>query len=99
MKRLLVLFGAAAAVGLAAPAHADTPEDTSFLAALDEAGLAHRGAGQAVAAGRAVCDLMDSGLSPTDTIVAVQSTNPGFTLEHAAKFATISASTYCPEHL
>lgn len=99
MKRLLVLVSAAAMVGLAAPAHADTADDAAFLAALDQAGLTHKGAGQAVAAGRAVCDLMDGGLSPMDTVTAVQSTNPGFTLAHAAKFTAISASTFCPEHM
>lgn len=98
MKMLVFLVGAM--VGLAAPAHADvTGDDAAFLAALDQAGLSHRGAGQAVAAGRAVCELMNSGLTPMDTVVAVQSTNPGFTLAHAAKFAAISAATFCPEHM
>lgn len=100
MKRLLILLSAAAVVGLAAPAYADTSgEDAAFLTALNQAGLTHRGDGQAVAAGRAVCDLMNGGLTPMDTVAAVQSTNPGFTLAHAAKFTAISASTFCPEHL
>ncbi|OHV00360.1 DUF732 domain-containing protein [Mycobacterium talmoniae] len=100
MKRLLLLVSAAAMVGLAVPAHADTTgDDAAFLAALDQAGLSHRGAGQAIAAGQAVCKLMDGGLTPLDTVNAVRSTNPGFTMESAAKFTAISANAYCPNHL
>lgn len=99
MKRLLLLLSAAAAIGLAAPAHADNSADAGFLAALDQAGITHRGASQAIAAGKAVCQLMDQGVSPMDTVNAVRSTNPGFTPEHAARFALSAASAYCPEHL
>lgn len=100
MKRLLLLVGVTAMIGLVAPAHADYEgSDAEFLGALSGAGLSHSGPDRAIAAGRAVCRLMDEGLSPMDTVVAVQSTNPGFATEHAAKFATISASSYCPEHI
>ncbi|BBZ12491.1 DUF732 domain-containing protein [Mycobacterium branderi] len=99
-KVVLALAGVAAVIGLAAPAHAESSgADASFLAALDQQGITHRGASQAVAAGRAVCQLMDEGLSPMDTVNAVHTTNPGFTVEHAAKFAITAASAYCPEHL
>jgi hypothetical protein len=101
MKRLILLASAAAAVVLAAPApaHADTSgNDAGFLATLDQAGITHRGAARAVAAGRSVCELMDDGLSPMDTVTAVQGTNPGFTMESAAKFTAAAVTTYCPEH-
>jgi hypothetical protein len=42
---------------------------------------------------------MDAGLTPDDTVTAVQTTNPGFTTESAAQFAVISASAYCPQHV
>lgn len=100
VKRLPLFVSAVALVVLAAPAHADVnAENAAFLAALNQAGLAHRGADRAVAAGRAVCDLMNAGVSPMDTIVTVQSTNPGFTLAHAAKFAAIAVANFCPEHM
>jgi hypothetical protein len=99
MKRLILLISATAIVGLATPAHADPGSDAGFLAALDQAGISHRGADRAVAAGRSVCELMDGGLSPLDTVNAVRSTNPGFTAERAAQFAVTGASAYCPEHL
>lgn len=104
MKRFLVLVSATAMLGLAAPAYADEAEtatnDARFLAALHDAGLSHRGSDQAaVSAGRAVCVLMDDGLTAADAVVAVERTNPGFTAERAARFAAISAMTYCPQHL
>ncbi len=85
-------------IGLAAPAHADG-NDAAFLNALSGAGLSHSGSDRAVAAGKAVCQLMDAGLSPVETVTAVQGTNPGFTMERAAQFAVISASSYCPGHI
>lgn len=101
MKRLLLLAGLSAMVGLAAPAHAaPTGTDVQFLATLSGAGLSHSGSDQAtVSAGRAVCQLMDAGLSPMDTVVAIQTTNPGFTIQKAGEFAAISATHYCPEHM
>ena len=100
MKRLLLLAGLSAMVGLAAPANAaPTGIDGQFLATLNGAGLSHRANDDAtVSAGHAVCQLMDAGLSPMDTVVAVQTTNPGFTLQRAAEFARIAAQNYCPEH-
>lgn len=99
MKRLLLLIGIAATVGLAAPAHADT-NDAGFLAALDQQGISHSAAaGQTIAAGRAVCELMDGGLSPLDTVNAVRSTNPAMSAEQSARFAVTAASAFCPQHL
>lgn len=104
MKRTLLLVGVSAMIGLAAPAYADQMDgpavDGRFLSALSGAGLSHRGTDQAtVSAGRAVCQLMDAGLSPADTVITVQSTNPGFTLENATKFAVIAAGMFCPQHV
>lgn len=101
MKRLLLLAGLSAMVGLAAPAHAaPSGVDGQFLATLSGAGLSHTAGDQAtVSAGRAVCQLMDAGLSPMDTVVAVQATNPGFTIQTAGQFAAISTSHYCPQYM
>lgn len=104
MKRLLLLAGLIAMVGLASPAYADRGDngsgDVQFLSALSGAGLSHRSSdGVAVAAGKSVCQLMDSGFTPMDTVIAVQSTNPGFTMEHATRFTAISVTSFCPEHM
>ena len=98
MKRLLLPASIAAAIGLAAPAHADAGDD-GFLAAMAQVGITHHCAPQAIAAGRAVCQLTDQGLTPMDTVNAVRSTNPGFTPEHDARFAIAAASAYCPQYL
>lgn len=101
MKRLLLLAGLSAMVGLAAPANAaPTGLDGQFLATLNGAGLSHRANDEAtVSAGHAVCQLMDAGLSPMDTVVAVQTTNPGFTIQTAGQFAAISTAHYCPQYM
>lgn len=101
MKRLLLLAGITAMVGLAAPAYADPAgSDAAFLTALSGAGLTHKGSDQvAISAGHSVCQLMDAGLTPMDTVVAVQTTNPGFSLERAGEFAAISVRNFCPAHM
>lgn len=104
MRRVLLLVSASVMLGLAPQAHADgaggSVDDGQFISALAGAGLSHRGSDVVtVSAGRAVCQLMDAGLSPMDTVVAVQTTNPGFTLENAARFAAIAAGSYCPNHV
>lgn len=101
MKRLLLLMGMAAMVGLAAPAHAHAEgNDAGFLAALDQQGISHSAAAsQTIAAGRAVCELMDGGLTPMDTVNAVRSTNPAMSPEQSARFAVTAASAFCPQHL
>ncbi|BBY34582.1 hypothetical protein BST33_10305 [Mycolicibacter minnesotensis] len=100
MKSVLLLAGAAAVVGLAVPAYAEPlGTDAAFLTQLTGAGLSHKGSDEvAISAGHSVCQLMDAGLTPMDTVVAVQTTNPGFTLQRAAEFARIAAQNYCPEH-
>ena len=101
MNRFLLLAGFAAVVGLAAPANAEpVGSDAAFLTQLSGAGLSHRGSDQvAISAGHSVCQLMDAGLTPMDTVTAIQTPNPGFSLERAAEFAAIAAKSYCPSHL
>lgn len=101
MKRLILLAGITAMVGLAAPAYAEPASaDAAFLAALSGAGLSHRSSDQgAISAGHSVCQLMDAGLTPMDTVTAVQTTNPGFSLQRAAEFTAIAVKSYCPAHL
>ena len=98
-----MVAGAAFATGIAVavPAYADpgTVTDDNFLAALKNAGITYRDPYQAVAAGQAVCGLMDKGASGIDVVSDVQKSNPGFTLDGAAKFAAIAANQYCPQHI
>lgn len=96
----LVAAISAIAIGLAAPAQAGSADDNaSFLAALGEAGIHYNSPGQAVAAGEAVCQLMNEGKTGTDVVWQLVLTNPGLTDETAAKFASIAARVYCPHQL
>ncbi|OBG44307.1 hypothetical protein A5672_09945 [Mycobacterium alsense] len=103
MKRLLALAGAVAAIGLAAPAHAepDGPgqDDTAFLAALDHAGFTYSSPGQVIASAKAACGLMSKGETGLQVVHDIKDQNPGMTMDGAARFAAIVANNYCPEHL
>jgi hypothetical protein len=104
-----IVAGVALAAGtaLAVPAQADPGPDITetgfseagFLAALNDAGITYHSPSQAVAAGQAVCGLMDNGVSGIEVVDDVKKANPAFTLDGAAKFAAIAANEFCPQHL
>ena len=104
MKRLLVLLGVTATLGLAVPAHAD-PEgtdpgiDASFLDALAKAGITYGNGPGAIKAGKTACGLMDQGEPELDVIQNVTAQNPGISQTNAARFTAIAASAYCPQYL
>jgi Protein of unknown function (DUF732) len=100
MRLVLLLAGAAVAIGTAAPAYADpTPKDQAFLNALTQAGLTYLNADRAITAGKQVCSSADDGLTGEEIVKNLQDRNPGFQGPGAAKFAAIAASAYCPEKL
>lgn len=89
-------------LGLAAPAHsdpADGSDDAGFLATVRGAGLTYTDSVQAVAFGRAVCDLIAAGKSGPELIQHLQRNNPGLTTDHATLFVGIAAKYYCPQRL
>ncbi|HUB56017.1 MAG TPA: DUF732 domain-containing protein [Mycobacterium sp.] len=104
MRRLVVLLGIAATVGLAVPAQADPGSadagvDASFLDALTKAGITFSNGPNAVNAGKTACGLMNQGQPELDVIQNVSAQNPGITPTNAAKFTAIAASAYCPQFL
>lgn len=100
VKLFSMLAGVAAMICLAVPANADPGGvDAEFVTALNKAGITYGSPDQAVAAGRQVCTLMDSGQQDIDVVRKVAEQNPGFTISGAAKFAAIAASAYCPEYV
>jgi hypothetical protein len=104
MRMLVVLASFAAVIGAATPAQADpgsndSGPDAGFLAALDKAGITYHSGADAVAVGKRACELMDQGHPESDVIKNMSASNPGFTMDGAAKFTTIAASAYCPQHL
>lgn len=99
MRRLLVLFGIAATLGLGVPAHADPGVDASFLDALTRAGITFSNGSSAVNAAKTACGLMEQGQPELDVIQHVTEQNPGISTTSAAKFTAIAASAYCPQYL
>jgi hypothetical protein len=98
MRLLLFLAGAAAVVGLAAPAQADD-SDPKFLTALNNAGITYKNGPDAIGIGRQECKVMDQGHSEPDVIKAMTDQNPGLTPDVATKFTRIAETVYCPQHL
>jgi hypothetical protein len=99
MRRLLMLCGIAATLGLAVPAQADPGVDASFLDALTKAGITFSNGPNAVNAGQTACGMMEQGQAELDVIQHVSEQNPGISTTNAAKFTAIAASAYCPQFL
>lgn len=104
MRRLLVLLGVAAALGLASPAQADPNRtdpnlDASFLDSLTKAGITIKSRAGAVQAGKTTCGMMEQGQPELDVIQQVTRQNPGLDTTRAAQFTAIAASAYCPQFL
>lgn len=100
MKLLLALLSISVVIGLAVPARGDPDSgDGAFLASLQKAGITYQNPGQAIAAAKAVCGLIDDGESGLEVVEDLKTNNPAFTMDGAAKFAAISATAYCPQQL
>jgi hypothetical protein len=103
MRRLLVLLGAMALIGLAAPAYADPdeppPDNAGFLAALQKVGISYSNADQVITSGQAVCTCLRNGESGLELVHDVKTHNPGMDMENASNFAMIAAKFYCPDEL
>ncbi|MGB3285482.1 DUF732 domain-containing protein [Mycolicibacter algericus] len=101
MKTLLAAVVTLSIAG-AVPAIADPDganNDPGFIASLRESGMEFASEEQAIAAGRAVCGLINNGESGLQVVRELQSDNAALTLEGAAQFAAIAAASYCPAQL
>ncbi|MGB8504154.1 DUF732 domain-containing protein [Mycobacterium sp.] len=87
----------AAAMGLAAPAQADTTTTTdTFLDALTSAGLDNVVSGDAVALGQSICPMLaDTGQNTADVASKVADVG-GMSLGPATMFTGIAISMWCP---
>ena len=96
-KRFLTttLVGAATALSLAAPASAE-PVDTTFLNALNSAGIGYGDAASTEKLGQSVCPML---VEPGKNMASVYSTvtNNGINPDVAAFFTGIAISAYCPQ--
>ncbi|UXA08868.1 DUF732 domain-containing protein [Mycobacterium sp. SMC-2] len=99
MRFLLVLTSVAAAIGLAAPAHADVNNDQDFLTDLRDAGITYQDGGNAITIAKSVCDLLDDGQSSAEIVTQLRNQNPAFQGASAAKFTYLSAAHYCPKYV
>ncbi|AEV74626.1 Protein of unknown function (DUF732) [Mycolicibacterium rhodesiae NBB3] len=95
-KRTLTatLVGVAAALSLAVPASAE-PVDTTFLNALNDAGIGYGDPVSTEKLGQSVCPML---VDPGKNLASVYSTvsNNGINPDVAAFFTGIAISAYCP---
>jgi hypothetical protein len=96
MKLLLALTSFAAMVGIAAPAYADSTDD-SFIASLKAANITYTDQDAVIGAGKWVCDKVSGGTDMSDVVKTLTSKNTSLNPEKASKFAAIAANVYCPD--
>lgn len=88
--------GAAALVGLAAPAHADVDPETQFLNTVDHAGIEYTDPQEAVAVGRQVCDYLHAGHPTSAAARALRISNRTLSAKNAARFVVFAQTVLCP---
>ena len=93
---ILTVASAATLAGLAAPAHADTDPDVTFLNAVDQAGIEYTDPQEAVAVGRQVCDYLLAGHQADGAARALRISNRSLSVKNAARFVTFARTAYCP---
>lgn len=106
MKLLFVPLAAAAALALAVPGHADPSvvevsavDSAEFISSLRQVGIVFDDPAQAVAAAEALCGLAANGETSLELLNDITEANPDLTVADAARFAAISAKTYCSHQL
>lgn len=111
VKLLLALLGITTMIGLAVPANGDpgveqssstdqgAVEGRAFLESLRTAGITYTSPDQVITAAKAVCGLVDRGEPGLEIISDLKTNNPGFATDDAAKFAALSARSFCPYQL
>lgn len=100
MRVVSTLLSIPLMIGLAVPAHAGpSGDDAVFLASLERAGITYSHPDQAIASGKAVCALVESGESGLQVVNELRTRNPGFSMDGCCKFAAISAHGYCPHQI
>lgn len=100
MRVVSTLLSIPLMIGLAVPAHAGpSGDDAVFLASLERAGITYSHPDQAIASGKAVCALVESGESGLQVVNELRTRNPGFSMDVCCKFAAISAHVYCPHQI
>lgn len=99
IKVVTALATVLAAPVLAAPAHADNTVDTSFLNALNNAGVGFNDPAMTTELGKSICPML---VEPGKNFASVAQTirggnNGGISPEMASFFTGIAISMYCPQ--
>jgi hypothetical protein len=91
----VAIGGAVAAATIAVPAHADPAADTSFLNALNAAGIGYADPASTEELGQSICPML---VEPGKSLASVYSTvsDNGINPDMAAFFTGIAISMYCP---
>jgi hypothetical protein len=91
----VTLVGAATALTLAAPAHADPITDNNFLGALSNAGIGYNDPASTEQLGQSICPML---VEPGKNMASIYSTvsNNGINPAMASFFTGIAISMYCP---
>ncbi|MDT5234665.1 MAG: hypothetical protein QOF47_652 [Mycobacterium sp.] len=89
------LVGAATALTLAAPAHADPVTDNNFLGALTNAGIGYNDPASTEQLGQSICPML---VEPGKNMASIYSnvSNNGISPAMASFFTGIAISMYCP---
>ena len=105
-KCVLTLVSLPLAIVAAGPAHGDpdgglsvVDVDTTFLAALNTAGITYSDPGKSITAGQTMCDFVDQGKSGKTLVATLQKHNESLTTERARQFIAIALQAYCPQNL
>jgi hypothetical protein len=91
----VTLVGAATALTLAAPAHADPVTDNNFLGALTNAGIGYNDPASTEQLGQSICPML---VEPGKNMASIYSnvSNNGISPAMASFFTGIAISMYCP---
>lgn len=80
----------------APPAHADVNSD-AFIMTLDSEGIAYTSETEAIKAGHAICDYLDTGASIYSATLLVYNNTP-LDMYHAGYFVGASTGAFCSWH-
>lgn len=105
VKCVLTFVSLPVIIVAAGPAHGDpgggssVDVDTSFLAALNAAGITYSDPGKSITAGQTMCEFVDQGKSGKGLVATLQKHNENLTTERARQFIGIALQAYCPQNL
>lgn len=91
------LLGIALVVLSTPDAHADDPDDTTFLTALAAEGFRYVDTAKVLSNGRHVCELLAAGASRYDIVTALTTAEPAADRAASSLFGAVANAVYCPQ--